>query len=78
MSKVKYYYDSDTLSYRKIKRKKSTTFKYLFGFLVSSALFGLLLMFLATLYIESPKEKALKRELTNMQLQFDLLNKKMD
>ncbi len=78
MSKVKYYYDSDTLSYRKIKRKKSTTFKYLFGFLVSSALFGLLLMFLATLYIESPKEKALKRELSNMQLQFDLLNKKMD
>jgi murein DD-endopeptidase MepM/ murein hydrolase activator NlpD len=78
MSKVKYYYDSDTLSYRKIKRKKSTTFKYLFGFLVSSALFGLLLMFLATLYIESPKEKTLKRELSNMQLQFDLLNKKMD
>jgi len=78
MSKVKYYYDSDTLSYRKIKRKKSTTFKYLFGFLLSSALFGFLFMFLATLYIESPKEKALKRELTNMQLQFDLLNKKMD
>lgn len=78
MSKVKYYYDSDTLSYRKIKRKKSTTFKYLFGFIATSALFGLLFMFLATLYIESPKEKALKRELTNMQLQFDLLNKKMN
>jgi murein DD-endopeptidase MepM/ murein hydrolase activator NlpD len=78
MSKVKYYYDSDTLSYRKIKRKKGRTFKYIIGFLFSSALFGLLFSFIGNSYIDSPKEKVLKRELSNMKLQFDLLNKKMD
>ena len=78
MSKVKYYYDSDTLSYRKITRKKRRTFKYLLVFLTAAALFGVLFVFLANQYIESPKEKALKRELSNMQLQYDLLNKKMD
>ncbi len=78
MSKVKYYYDSDTLSYRKITRKKRRTFKYLLAFLSAAALFGFLFVFLASQFLESPKEKALKRELSNMQLQFDLLNKKMD
>ena len=78
MSKVKYYYDSESLSYRKIERKKRTTFKYTMFFLLASSLFGFLFVFLASQYVESPKEKALKRELQNSQFQFELLNKKMD
>ncbi len=77
MSKVKYYYDSETLSYRKIERKKRDTLKYTLIFLLATALFSFLFVFIAGNYFESPKEKALKRELVNMQLQFDLLNKKM-
>ncbi|MFI1772067.1 M23 family metallopeptidase [Thalassobellus citreus] len=78
MSKVKYYYDSESLSYKKIERKKRTTFKYASVFLLASALFGFLFVFIASQYVESPKERALKRELQNAQLQFELLNKKMD
>ncbi|NCO63880.1 MAG: M23 family metallopeptidase [Flavobacteriales bacterium] len=78
MSKVKYYYDSESLSYRKIERKKRTTVKYAFMFLLGSALFGFLFVFIASQYVESPKERALKRELQNAQLQFQLLNKKME
>ena len=78
MSKVKYYFDSETLSYRKIERKKRRTFKYIFGFLLSSALFGFIFDFIASQYFESPKEKALSRELQNMSLQYELLNRKMD
>ncbi|WP_034041247.1 M23 family metallopeptidase [Wocania ichthyoenteri] len=78
MSKVKYYYDSDSLSYRKIERKKRKTFAFISVFLLASFLFSFILFFIANLYIESPKEKALKRELQNAQLQFELLNKKMD
>lgn len=77
MTKVKYYYDSESLSYKKIERKKRTTFTYAFVFLLGSALFGFLFVFIASQYIESPKERALKRELQNSQLQFELLNKKM-
>ncbi|HIC32492.1 MAG TPA: M23 family metallopeptidase, partial [Flavobacteriaceae bacterium] len=36
-----------------------------------------LLVFIAGHYIESPKEKALKRELANLEFQYELLNKKM-
>ncbi len=78
MSKVKYYYDSDSLSYRKIERKKGRTLKYALTFLLASALFGFLFVFLASQYVQSPKERALARELQHMELQYQLLNKKMD
>lgn len=78
MAKVKYYYDAETLSYRKIERKKSTTIKYTAVFLLASALFAFLFVFIASQYIESPKERQLTRELQNMQLQYELLNKRMD
>ncbi|MEH6537625.1 MAG: M23 family metallopeptidase [Psychroserpens sp.] len=78
MSKVKYHYDPETLSYRKIVRKKGKTIKYGFIFLLASALFGFLFIFIASQFIESPRERALKHELTNLQLQFDLFNKNID
>ncbi|GAA4893027.1 M23 family metallopeptidase [Flaviramulus aquimarinus] len=77
MSKVKYYYDSDSLSYKKIERKKRTTFKYASIFILASVFFAFIFVFIASQYVESPKERALKRELHNMQLQFELINKKM-
>ena len=77
MSKVKYYYDPETLSYRKIEKKKRRTAKYISFFLLASALFGFLIFIIVSQYVDSPKEKALKRELVNMQLQFDLLNKRL-
>jgi murein DD-endopeptidase MepM/ murein hydrolase activator NlpD len=80
MSKVKYYYDSDTLSYRKIEKKKGRRFSIIalsvLGVVLSS--FLLLLLYINLPYVETPKEKILKRELANMTLQFNLLNKKMD
>ena len=78
MAKVKYYYDAETLSYRKIKRKKRRTFKYAMAFITAAALFGFLSFAIASNYIESPKERQLTRELQNMQLQYELLNKRMD
>ncbi|MGV6832390.1 MAG: M23 family metallopeptidase [bacterium] len=78
MSKVKYYYDPETLSYRKIERKKRTTLKYISVFMLASALFGFLFVVIANQFYESPKEKALNRELENMSIQYDLLNKRME
>lgn len=80
MSKVKYYYDSETLSYRKIEarrgRKVGIFLLSLLGMLLSG--FLLLVIYLNLPFIQTPKEKALKRELANMELQYDLLNRKMD
>lgn len=78
MGKVKYYYDPDTLSYRKVQRKKRRTFTYALGFIVASALFGFLIVVVSSYYVQSPKERELARELQNLQLQYDLLNRRMD
>lgn len=80
MSKVKYYYDSETLSYQKIERKKGRRLGIAFLSLVAIflAAFVLLVVYLNLPLVETPKEKALKRELTNMQLQYGMLNRKMD
>ncbi len=79
MSKVKYYYDSETLSYRKIEYKKGRKIRLVLLSLLGMFLSGFLLLvvYLNLPYVETPKEKALKRELANMELQFELLNKKM-
>ncbi len=80
MSKVKYYYDPDTLSYRKIEPKKSLRYRNIALFFLGSILFGLLcLVFLLnTNLINTPRELSLQREVKNYELQFELLNKKMD
>lgn len=80
MSKVKYYYDSETLSYKKIEQKKGRRLGMILLGITGSFLAGfiLLVIYLNIPQIETPKEKALKRELQNMQLQYGLLNKKMN
>ena len=79
MSKVKYYYDSETLSYRKIEKKKGRKLGIALLSLAGMVLSGflLLLIYINLPYVETPKEKSLKRELTNTELQFEVLNKKM-
>jgi len=56
MSKVKYYYDKESLSYRKIERKKRTTFKYASLFMLAAAFFAFIFVFITSQYVESPKE----------------------
>jgi murein DD-endopeptidase MepM/ murein hydrolase activator NlpD len=79
MSKVKYYYDPDTLSYRKIEPKKSRRYRNLSIFILGAALFGFLgLVFLLnTNILNTPKELSLQREAKNFELQFELLNRKL-
>jgi murein DD-endopeptidase MepM/ murein hydrolase activator NlpD len=80
MAKVKYYYDSENLAYRKIKTKKRTKFAYAALFIVAAALFGFLsfVVLLNMPFFETPKDRLLTREIENFKLQYAILNKKMD
>jgi len=79
MSKVKYYYDPDTLSYRPIKYTNKKRVSNIFLFLLASFFFGssVLLILLNSDVINTPSEIAQKRSLKNYELQFDILNKKL-
>ncbi|WP_373075346.1 M23 family metallopeptidase [Zeaxanthinibacter enoshimensis] len=80
MSKVKYYYDPDTLSYRKIEPKKSRKYRNIFLFIAASAIFGFLglMILLNTDLFNTPRELSLAREVKNYELQFELINRKLE
>ncbi len=77
MAKVKYYYDSETLSYRKIKLRKRDKLSKTMVFLLSSTLVAALIVLIMYQFVESPKQKVLNREIQNMKLHYELLDKKM-
>ena len=77
MAKVKYYYDSETLSYQKIRVKKRDKFKRLLLTIVAAFIFMILGFVVFTPVFESPKEKELKRELEFVKLNEELHTKKL-
>lgn len=78
MARLKYYYDKDSLSYKKIKLSITDKFKRIFGFLSLSAIFGIITVVVAFQFFDSPKEKRLKSEIDKLELQYEILNKKLD
>ena len=78
MAKVKYYYDEDTLSYRKITVKKTDYYRrILFSFLgvFLIAFFGFIGF---SQIIKSPTQRAQERELENLKFHYELLDKRME
>ncbi len=78
MAKVKYYYDPKTLSYRKIEKNAAYRLRNGLIYIASVILAAFVLILLADSFIDSPKEKRLLRELENMEIQFSILNERMD
>lgn len=79
MSKVKYYYDQETLSYRPVKATSKNRISNIVLFVLASFFFGVtcLLILLNSDVINTPSEIVQKRTLKNYELQFDILNKKL-
>jgi len=78
MAKVKYYYDSDTLSYKKIKNKISVVLKRISLAMISAFMFMVLGYVVLTPLFDSPKEKELKRQLEFLKLNEELHSKKIE
>jgi murein DD-endopeptidase MepM/ murein hydrolase activator NlpD len=79
MAKVKYYYDSEKLAFKRIIPKKRKKIGVALLFLLSSALFGFLCFFILanTSFFETPKSKLQARELETMKLNYKLLTNKV-
>lgn len=78
MAKIKYFYNPHSLDFEKARISVRTLALRVFGFLSASIVAGASLLLVAYYYIDSPKEKILRRELENYELQTKLLNKKVD
>ncbi len=78
MPKAKYYFNTNSLRYEKVVVSFRKRLLRVIGWLATASVFGVITILLAYSYLDSPKEKQLRRELNQMQLQYEILQKRMN
>ncbi|HUW92778.1 MAG TPA: M23 family metallopeptidase [Bacteroidales bacterium] len=78
MPKTKYKFNHETLSFDKIRLGLKQLILRLFAYFVGSLFLAGLYGFIFAFIFDSPKERALKREIEQMDLQYELMNREME
>jgi hypothetical protein len=77
MARLKYYYDTETCKYERIKVRHLDVVLNLLGFLSVSFLIALVIVPFYTSYFQSDREAVLRKENAELRLYYELLNKEM-
>ncbi len=78
MAKVKYYYDPETLSYRKIEASRGHLYKMIVLITLSAAVVMLVGFLVLSQFLKTPDQIALERELEYTKFNLELTNKRAD
>jgi len=74
---IKYKYNTQTLSYEKVEKTTKDRLVRVLSLVVSGIFFAGITWFVSQNYLASPKEREQKRELSQLKLQYNLLNKRV-
>jgi hypothetical protein len=77
MPPTKYKFNPDSLSFDKIRLGIKTLLLRLLAYFIGSLIFALIYWIIFASFFDSPKEKALKREVEQMTIQYDLIHREM-
>lgn len=77
MSKVKYRFNTKSLTYEKVRVTFRERFWYFMGYLATGIVFATVTILLAQKFLPSPNEKRKIREIQALQLQYEVLQSKM-
>jgi murein DD-endopeptidase MepM/ murein hydrolase activator NlpD len=78
VSKVKYRFDKRTLTYKQVELTWKQIALRISGYVAAVAVFSVIVVLVYTSFFDSPKEKQLRREIANMELQYKVLNGRMN
>ncbi len=78
MPKAKYYFNTHSLKYEKVVIPWGRRILRILGFLATAIVFSVVIVAIAYAYLDSPKEKQLKREISQLTLQYELLQKRFN
>jgi len=78
MSKIKYYYDTETCKFERLKTSVSDVVINTLGFLIVSVLFAVGLMYAYTRLFQSPREQYLAKENRELNYYYKLMSKDME
>jgi murein DD-endopeptidase MepM/ murein hydrolase activator NlpD len=74
MARIKYYYDTETCKYERVRTKKSDVILNALGIMMLTLLMGAGLLYLYSSYFESPKELILRNEVKELEFYYGKLN----
>jgi murein DD-endopeptidase MepM/ murein hydrolase activator NlpD len=74
MARIKYYYDTETCKYERVRTKKSDVVMNALGIVTLTLILAVGLMFLYSSYFESPKELILRNEVKELEFYYGQLN----
>jgi len=77
MTPTKYKFDPDSLSFDKIRLGIKALLLRILAYFIGSLIFALIYWIIFASFFDSPKEKALKREVEQMTIQYDLIHREM-
>jgi len=78
MSKVKYKFNKKSLTFDRVQTTVRKRLLYFFSHLSTGVVFAAAVLLVAYNFVDSPKEKAQKREIDEMKLQYQILNDQLD
>ncbi|MFZ4521240.1 MAG: M23 family metallopeptidase [Bacteroidales bacterium] len=78
MSKVKYKFNKKSLTFDRVHTTMRKRLLYFFSHLSTGVVFAAVVLVVAYNFLDSPKEKAQKREIDEMKLQYQILNDQLD
>ena len=77
MANTKYKFNPESLSFDRISLGVKAILLRLLAYFIGSVLIAIVYSLVFALFIDSPKEKALKREIAQLSLQYELINREM-
>ncbi|HSZ25057.1 MAG TPA: M23 family metallopeptidase [Cytophagaceae bacterium] len=78
MSKIKYYYDTETCKFEKLKTSTSDVVINTLGYIILSLVFATGLLFAYNYFFQSPREQFLNRENKDLNFYYKIMNKEMN
>ncbi len=77
MAKTKYKFNPESLSFDRIRLGVRALLLRMIAYLIGSVIIAVMYSFIFALFIDSPREKALKREIAQLSIQYELMNREM-
>jgi murein DD-endopeptidase MepM/ murein hydrolase activator NlpD len=76
--KTKYHFNVGTMTFEEIRVSVKQKFLKIFSIMTSGMVLAAVVMIILYSFIDSPKEKILKRQIEEYKLQYEIMNKRLD
>lgn len=78
MPKAKYYFNTHSLKYERVVVSIGKKLLRITGWLTTALVFSVVIILISYSYIDSPKEKQLRREINELTLQYELIQQRVN